>query len=71
MCMHVHMFLEKVIECIYLRENVLAISPSVDEKLFLSTVIFSPWSCINIERITEMPLANWDFNFSGFQFHSF
>lgn len=56
--MHVHMFLEKVIECIYLRENVLAISPSVDEKLFLSTVIFSPWSCINIERITEMPLAN-------------
>lgn len=39
-CVHVRMLLEKVIECIFLEENVLAISPSVDEKLFLSTVIF-------------------------------
>lgn len=58
MCMHVHMSLEEVIECIFLKETVLAISQGVDEKLFLSTVIFSSWSCVYIKRITEMPLAS-------------
>jgi len=56
--MYAHMFLAKVIECIFLKETVLAISQSVGEKLFLSTVIFSSWSCVYIKRIIEMPLAS-------------
>lgn len=56
--MSVPMGLETLLEGILLKETVPSISQCRDEKLFLSTVVCSCWSCASIERVAEVPLAS-------------